>query len=60
MYIVISMPYRRSIAVGVVHFMRGSWFVDWSPDHDPWLGPAIGDHHERGLMIFMSPTAAAP
>lgn len=58
MYIVISMPYRMSVACGISHFMRSLLSIA-RPAHDlrP-RGRSIGDHHERGLMIFMSRSKA--
>lgn len=59
MYIVISMPYRMSIACGISHFMMMSLLSIARPAHDlrP-QGRSIGDHHERDLMIFMSRSKA--
>jgi hypothetical protein len=62
MYIVISMPKRRSIARGVSHFMtsppviyrtsRAGW--PGVPILAKTAGRAEADHHESPLMIFMS------
>jgi hypothetical protein len=62
MYIVISMPNRKSTACGVSHFIEMSFVSKRQPEvccHEPHpLLPNArgkGDHHESRLMIFMSP-----
>jgi two-component system sensor histidine kinase UhpB len=63
MYIVISMPNRKSTACGVSHFIKVSFVSDLNgglrsaATTHPVLrhGRRKQDHHETRLMIFMSP-----
>jgi hypothetical protein len=63
MYIVISMPNRKSTACGVSHFIEMSFVSKQRQPkvccHAPYplLPDAAGkgDHHETRLMIFTSP-----
>jgi hypothetical protein len=64
MYIVISMPNRKSTACGVSHFIEMSFVgkqrrQELSATTHPVLRhrKGKGDHHETRLMIFMSPAA---
>jgi hypothetical protein len=62
MYIVISMPNRKSTACGVSHFIEMSLTsVKRRQQISATAHPLLrhrkgkGDHHETRLMIFMSP-----
>jgi len=58
-YIVISMPYRKSIASGVSHFMARLLALV-GRQCSAKARAAKGDHHETGLMIFMSGAGVHP
>jgi len=54
MYIVISMPNRKSVACGVSHFMTKLLMMDALTMQHLRARPNPADH-ESGLMIFISP-----
>ena len=63
MYIVISMPKRKSMACGVSHFMSKLLVIGRSAarlHHPPCAGPPIRDDHESGAHDFHEPRAALP